>query len=224
MTGHNYLVPTQVQNGETLSLYANMYGCSVDDIKKVNSLKGDKLKEGQTINVPVGKKWKLPTSDDNVLDKKLSWFNDQVNDVHMKLYEPNLKPAEREKLEGQYIKLMNMKKERDAVATFKKAGNGINLVLEVKKEISVAEFRKLFPECTRNFYDYACDTNQRYCDDEQHTWVADPNSVYLEKGAKIMVRADEYAKDEGDTGWSGFCRSWKKTMPSWLGGGRLDGK
>lgn len=39
-----------------------------------------------------------------------------------------------------------------------------------------------------------------------------------------MVSADEYARDDGDKGWSGFKRSWIKTMPSWLVGGRLDGK
>ncbi|MCM1339233.1 MAG: LysM peptidoglycan-binding domain-containing protein [Muribaculaceae bacterium] len=223
MAGYNYLVPTQVQNGESLGLYANMYGCTTEEIKKANGLKGDKIKTGQTLNIPVGQKSKLPTSDKSVLDKKLSWFNDQVNNVHMKLYDPKLKPAEREKLEDQYIKLMNMKKKRDAVATFKKAGNGINLVLEIKKDITVTEFRKLFPECTKNFYDYAYDTNQRYCD-EVHGWVADPDIVTLQAGAKIMIRAEEYAKDDGDTGWSGFCRGWVKTMPSWLGGGRLDGK
>lgn len=219
----NNNITTIVQNGESIGLYSAMYGCTDEEIKRANGLKDDKIKEGQTLNIPIGKRTDLPVSDESVLDKKLSWFNNQLNDIHMQLYNPDLKPEEREKLEAQYIKLKNMKKERDKVAEFTKSGNGINLVLEMKEDITLTEFRRLFPECKTNFMNYAYETNQRYCDDV-HGWVADPDIVELRAGSKHMISTDDYARDEGDTGWAGFRRGWTKTMPSWLGGGRLDGK
>ncbi len=210
----NNSITTIVQNGETIGLYSAMYGCTDEEIKRANGLKGDKIKEGQTLNIPIGQRTDLPTSDESVLDKKLSWFNNQLNEIHMKLYNPDLKPEEREKLEEQYIKLKNMKKERDKVAQFTKSDNGINLVLEMKQDITLTKFRQLFPECKTNFMNYAYETNQRYCD-EVHGWVADPDIVELRAGSKHMIKSQDYARDDGD----GFWRSLKKTF-----GGRLDGK
>lgn len=207
-------IRTIVQDGETISLYSAMYGCTDEDIKKANNIKGDKLKEGQSLNIPIGKQWKLPASDDNVLDKKLSYFNDKVNEIRVQLYNPDLKIGEREVLEAQYIDLMNQKKERDKAASFTKSDNGINLVLEIKKDMTVSEFRELFPECTKNFYSYADKTNQLVFI-QGEGFYASPDNVTLYKGDKFMIKSQEYAKDDGDNLW----RSIKKTF-----GGRLDGK
>ncbi len=205
-------ITTTVQSGETLVLYARMYGCSVDEIKDANKMKDGKLSTGQKINIPIGKKWELPSSNDNVLDKKISYFNNKINDVHMQLYNPDLKPEERENLEQQYIELMNKKKERDATADITKAGNGINLVLTMKKDITVSEFRDLFPECSKKFYDYACDTDQREFI-QGVGWRANPDYVTLHEGDKIMLKAHEYAH-EGF--WNEVANGIKKQF------GRLD--
>ena len=177
--------------------------------------KGDKLTAGKKIVIPDVKKWVLQTNNSSVLDKKISWFDNQINDIHMKLFDPTLNSAEREKLEAQYIKLMNMRKDRKRVAAVTKAGNGINLVLDIKERISVAEFRKLFPECTTNFRDYAYKTNQAYCDPKRG-WVADPEGVFLEKGAHFIINEKEFARDDGDGFWRGVGKT--------LGLIRLDGK
>ncbi len=214
MSNYNYFVPTKVNDGETLSLYASMYGCSVDDIRQANGLNGNNIKTGQVINVPVGKKPDQKPSENNVLDKKLAYFDNKLEEAHMKLYDPNLELSEREQLEAEYIELKNLKKQRDEVAQFTKSDNGINLVLELKEGITVSEFRKLFPECTTNFMDYAYKTNQSdFIQGEG--FYSDPNQVILHAGSCHMVKSQDYAKDDGD----GFWRSIKKTF-----GGRLDGK
>lgn len=207
-------ITTIVQKGETIGLYSAMYGCTDEDIKKANKLNSNNIKVGQTLKIPIGQEWQLPTSNDNVLDKKLSWFNDKVNDVHMQLYNPDLKSEDREKLEKKYVTLMNQRKERNQTAEFTKSQNGVDLVLTLKKDISVSEFRELFPECTRNFMDYANKTNQASYDREKG-WTANPDNVILHSGTILTVSHDEYAKDDGDGFWRGL-----KTFF----GGRLDGK
>lgn len=211
MSGNNNIT-TYVQNGETLSLYASMYGCSVNDIKQANGLSGTKLKEGQQLVIPIGKPPQGAAEPESVLDKKLAWFDDKLDEVHLKLYNPNLKPTEREALEQEYIELKNLKKERDKVAEFTKAGNGQNLVLEMKKTITISEFRRLFPECTQNFMNYAYDTDQAYCD-PVHGWVADPDDVCLNEGDKIMINSRHYAHTKDDGFWRGVYKFF---------GGRLD--
>jgi len=107
-------IRTIVQNGETISLYSAMYGCTDDDIRKANNIKGDKLKEGQSLNIPIGKQWQLPASDDNVLDKKLSYFNDKVNEI--RAIRPNISlttdlivgfPGETEELFQETVETIN---------------------------------------------------------------------------------------------------------------------
>ena len=169
-----------------------MYGCTDEDIKKANGLKGDKLQTGQKINIPIGKKWELPTSDDNVLQEKLSYFDNKINEVHMQLYNPDLKPEEREKLEQEYIQLMNLRKERADAASIEASNNGINLVLTIKKDMSVSEFRRLFPECGKSFYRYAKSTNQAEFIQGQG-FYADPDYVTLHEGDKFMLKTQEYA-------------------------------
>jgi LysM repeat protein len=210
----NQNVTTIVQSGETLGLYSAMYGCTNEAIKKANNLQGDKLKAGQTLVIPIGENRKLPTNDSNVLDKKLSFFNEKINEAKMKLYDTKLTSEQREKLEDEYLKLVKQKAERDKFATFSKSGNGINLVLTIKDDITVSEFRKLFPECTTNFYEYAKKTNQVEFVNGQG-FTADPSSVTLKKGDTFMIKTQEYAKDSGDN----IIRSILKTF-----GKRLDGE
>jgi LysM repeat protein len=210
----NQNVTTIVQSGETLGLYSAMYGCTEADIKAANNLNGDKLKTGQSLVIPIGEKRKLPTDESNALDKKLSFFNEKINEAKMKLYDTKLTSEQREKLEDEYLKLVKQKTARDKVATFSKSGNGINLVLTIKDDITVSEFRKLFPECTTNFYEYAKKTNQvEYVNGKGFT--ANPSTVTLKKGDSFMIKTQEYAKDSGDN----FIRSILKTL-----GKRLDGK
>lgn len=208
-------IRTTVQDGETIGLYSAMYGCTDEDIRKANGIKGDKLKAGQQLNIPIGKMKMslLPTSTENPLKMKLSYFDDKINDIHIKLYTTELKPEEREALEQQYIELKNLRKERQDAASIDIAGNGINLVLEIKKDMTVSEFRRLFPECGKNFYDYACDTDQLQLYEEQHTWYADPDRVWLREGDKFMLKADEYAYQGF---WTELALSLKKQF------GRLD--
>ena len=199
-------IQTTVQNGETIGLYSAMYGCTDDEIRKANNLKGDKLQKGQKLNIPIGKKWELPTKDDNVLQEKISYFDNKINEVHMQLYNTDLKPAEREKLEQKYINLMNQPKERQATASIDIAGNGINLVLSIKRDITVSEFRELFPECRKNFYKYADKTKQTQFIQGQG-WHADPDNVYLHEGDKFMLKTQQYACQGG---WEEFKTSFRK--------------
>ena len=202
-------IQTTVQNGETIGLYSAMYGCTDDEIRKANNLKGDKLQKGQKLNIPIGKKWELPTKDDNVLQEKISYFDNKINEVHMQLYNTDLKPAEREKLEQKYINLMNQRKERQATASIDIAGNGINLVLSIKRDITVSEFRKLFPECTKNFYSYAKHSNQAVFTQGQG-WSADPDDVYLYAGDKFMLKTQDYV-------YQGFGKELKTSILKTLG-------
>ena len=226
MPDYTYLVPTQVQANETISHYSALYGCTNDDIKQANGLSGDRIRAGQTLNIPIGEKFDpLPTSDSSVLDKKLSWFNEQVNDVHMRLYDPNLSLEDREQLEARYNELLQMKRERDEVAEITKSNNGINLVINMKKDIILKDFQRLFPECKASFYDYAERTDQLGYPPEGHPYPYDkyyvePLNVGLSEGDKIMLRADEFAITEDEVG---FINHIKNGINKFFGG-RLDGK
>lgn len=214
MSGNNPRITTIVQKGETISLYSKMYGCTDEEIRRANGINGDKIKEGQTIKIPIGKKWAYKTSENNVLDKKLSWYDNNLNEVHMRLYNPKLKPKEREKLEAEYIRLVNNRVKRLETASIKKSADGKGFDMHIKKDITVSEFRKLYPECTTNFYEYADDTKQlRFI--QGKGFYADPNYVTLRKGANLKIGAGEYARDDGD----GIWRTIKLAL-----GWRLDGK
>ena len=187
-------ITSKVQSGESLSLYAAMYGCKVDDLKSANAEcfnKNGQLKEGSTLTIPIGQKPSEVPKRETTLEKKLNHFEDKLDELHMKLFDTSLKPEEREQLEQEYINMKNRKKERDEYASFKISEDKKGFDLCIKKDITVAKFRELFPECTRRFLKYAMDTNQRiYVQGEGFTYP--PEHVILHKGRTFDVRSSDY--------------------------------
>ena len=188
-------VLTTVQKGETLSLYASMYGCTVDQIKKANQGQigeNGAIKEGSQLVVPIGKKPDALAKRENAMQEKLHYFDDKLQEAKIKLYDPNLKPDEREKLEQEYINLKNMKRERDNTASIEISPDGMHFTLKMKKDITIADFRKLFPECGKNFTDYADKTKQtRY--ENGKGFIRDPKFITLHKDAEFTLKTQEYA-------------------------------
>lgn len=208
----NNMTTTLVQQGETLSMYANMYGCTVEELKKQNPGKVDskgQIKAGATLVIPIGEKVsKLPSKQDSLMQRKLYAFNERVNEAHMKLYNPKLSSQEREKLEQEYIDLMKQKKARDEAATVSISADGIHFDVKFNRRISVAEFRQLFPECNKNFYDYASETKQRtYVQGEG--FKADPENVYFNPDQHIQLKTQEYSHQGV---WQEFKTSVNKTL------------
>ena len=114
-------VTTTVQNGETLSLYAKLYGCSVEELKNLNKGKIGKngqIREGEVLVIPIGKKPKETNkAGRTTMQEKLNWFNDRLEEAKLKIYDPKLTSAEREKYEQEYINLLNQQKARNEVAS-----------------------------------------------------------------------------------------------------------
>ena len=188
-----------VQSGETLSLYASMYNCSVEDLKKANAGNLDKnggLKTGTKINIPIGQKPARLAKNNDEKMQKLNAFDNRLNELHMQLFNEKLKPDVREKLEQRYIELKNLKKERSQVATFSISAEGDKFDLKLKKTITVAEFRRLFPECTTNFLGKA--KEGPYINGKGHNH--DPKVATLEAGKTYSVRYNEYERHTGQ-GW-----------------------
>ena len=170
-----------VQSGETLSLYANMYNCSVKDLQEANAENLDKngvLKIGTKINIPIGKRPASLAKSDSQMQQKLDAFDNRLNELHMQLFNEKLNPNEREKLEQKYIELKNLKKEID----------------------NVAEFRRLFPECITNFMGKA--KAGPYINGKGHNH--DPQVATLESGKTYTVRYNEYERHTGQGWFDGF--------------------
>jgi len=193
-------------------MYAKMYGCTVEELKKQNPGKFDKqgqIKTGDTLIIPIGTHVsKLPSKQETLMQRKLYAFNERVNEAHMKLYNPKLSSAEREKLEQEYIDLMKQKQARDQAATISISKDGMHFDVKFNRNISVAEFRKLFPECNKNFYSYASKTQQTTFV-QGEGFQADPNNVYFYKGKNIQLKTQEYS-NEGF--WNELGTSIKKTL------------
>ena len=191
----NQNITSTVQSGETISLYASMYGCSVDAIINANKGKvgaNGEVSEGAEIIIPIGQPSEKKAASDDVLQAKLEYFDRKLEEALYKLYDTSLTPQKREELEQEYINLKNLKKEREQAAEITLTGDGYHLTLNIKKEMTISEFRRLFPECGRNFSDYADDTKQtRYVNGKG--FVRDPNVIKLRQGASFELKTQEYA-------------------------------
>jgi len=188
-------VTTVVQSGETLSLYAKLYGCSEEEIKKLNAGqigKNGAIKQGSTLIIPLGKK-PAETNKENrtTMQEKANWFNDKLEEAKLKIYNPWLTSAEREKYEQEYINLLNMQKKRNEAATIKQKDN-MHFELTINKDMTIAEFRELFPEVGKNFREYSDKTKQtRY--ENGKGLIRNPEEIVLHKGAKFTLKTQEYA-------------------------------
>ena len=188
-------VTTTVQSGETLSLYAKMYGCSTDELKKLNPGKIGKngeLQQGAVLIIPIGKR---PVESDKTgrttMEEKANWFNDKLEEAKMKIYDPKLSGQEREDAEQNYIQLLNMQKERNKVADIK-IKDKMHFSLDIKEDITLTEFRKLFPEVAADFKNYADETDQtEYVNGKGY--VRDPAKIVLKKGATFTLKTQDYA-------------------------------
>lgn len=211
-------VTTTVQNGETLSMYAKLYGCSTEELKKLNAGKIGKnggIKEGETLIIPIGKK--PPETDKSgrtTMEEKANWFNDKLEEAKMKIYNPKLSSSEREKYEQEYIELLNMKKARDEVASVKINGDNMHFDLDIKKDITITEFRELFPEVTRKFRDYSDKTGQTVFENGVG-FVRDPDVIVLNKGAHFSLKTQEYANQ-------GFLTELGTSIQKTFGWGEFD--
>lgn len=205
-------VTTLVQNGETLSLYAKMYGCSTEELTKLNPGKIGKngsLKSGSVLIIPIGKKPQETNKENRtVMQEKANWFNDILEEAKLKIYDPSLTSAEREKHEQTYITLLNKQKERDKAANIAISKDKMHFDLTIKENITLAEFRKLYPEVGKNFSDYADKTDQTEYKNGKG-FIRDPEKIILKKGAKFTLKTQEYA-NKGF--FSEFWTSVKKTF------------
>ncbi len=211
-------VTTIVQSGETLSLYAKLYGCSVEELKKLNAGKIGKdgaIKKGEVLIIPIGKKpAQADKSERTTMQEKANWFNDKLEEAKLKIYNPKLSNAEREKFEQEYIKLLNMQKKRNEVASIGISKDKMHFDLKIKKDITLAEFRKLFPEVGKNFSDYADKTKQtRY--ENGKGFIRNPKEITLHSGAAFSLKTQEYAHQ-------GFFSELGTSIQKTLGLGEFD--
>ena len=211
-------VTTTVQNGETLSLYAKLYGCSVEELKSLNKGKIGKngqIREGEVLIIPIGQKPKETSkAGRTTMEEKLNWFNDRLEEAKMKIYDPKLSSAEREKYEQEYIKLLNQQKARNEVADLSINKDKMHFDLKLKKNITISEFRELFPEIGKTFRDYADDTKQtRY--ENGVGFVRDPDVIVLKEGAYFSLKTQEVAHQ-------GFFSELGTSIQKTLGIGEFD--
>lgn len=189
-------VTTIVQKGETLGLYAKLYGCTTEELTKLNKGKIGKngaISQGEVLIIPIGKKATTTNKEGRTtLQEKANWFNDKLEEAKMKIYNPKLTNNEREKLEQDYIDLLNLKKARDEVASTGISKDKMHIDLDIKKDITIAAFRKLYPEVGKNFSDYADQTKQTKYENGKG-YVRDPNEIVLRKGAHFTLKTQEYA-------------------------------
>ncbi len=211
-------VTTTVQNGETLSLYAKLYGCSVEELTNLNKGKIGKngqIREGEVLIIPIGKKPKETNkAGRTTMQEKLNWFNDRLEEAKLKIYDPKLTSAEREKYEQEYINLLNQQKARNEVASLSINKDRMHFDLTLKKDITISEFRKLFPEIGKNFSDYADDTKQtRYKNGEG--FIRNPDVIVLHQGAHFSLKTQEVANQ-------GFFSELGTSIQKTLGWGEFD--
>ncbi len=211
-------VTTIVQSGETLGLYARMYGCTAEEISKLNPGKigkNGKIKQGEVLIIPIGKPpEKTEKKDRTTMEEKLNYFNDKIEEAKLKVFDPKLSSAEREKYEQEYINLVNLKKEREQTAEIALSKDGMHFDLKLKKDITIANFRELFPEVAKNFTDYADDTKQtRY--ENGKGFIRDPEEITLYEGSEFTLKTQEYANQ-------GFFSELWTSIAKTLGTGEFD--
>ena len=144
MAGEN--IRTTVQQGETLSLYANMYNVKIADIKAANGMKGNTLKEGAKIEIPIGKKQETeePIKKDNYFDRKVNYWQNELEEKRLALYDPDLTPEERETLEAEFIKLQNAQRKRKEVADVTFSEDQKSFTMTLKQGINAGDLRDLY--------------------------------------------------------------------------------
>lgn len=205
-------VTTVVQSGETLGLYAKLYGCSTEELAKLNKGKIGKngaIKQGEVLIIPIGKKPATTKKGERTtLQEKANWFNDKLEEAKMKIYDPKLSNTDREKYEQNYINLLKQKKARDEVASTGISKDKMHIELNIKKDITLAEFRKLYPEVGKNFRDYADKTKQTSYENGKG-YVRDPEKIVLKKGAHFTLKTQEYAHQGF---WTELGTSIQKTL------------
>ena len=205
-------VTTIVQKGEALGLYAKLYGCSTEELTKLNKGKIGKngaISQGEVLVIPIGKKPAATNKEGRTtLQEKANWFNDKLEAAKMKIYDPKLTSAEREKYEQNYINQLKQKKNRDAVASTAISKDNMHIELDIKKDITLAEFRKLYPEVGKHFRDYADETKQ-YSYENGKGFVRDPKTIILKKGAHFTLKTQEYAHQGF---WTELGTSIQKTL------------
>ncbi len=94
-------------------------------------------------------------------------------------------------MERKYIELTKLKKERQETAEF--VINGNKFKLNMKKTVTVSEFRRLFPECRKNFNGEA--KPGPYINGQGHNY--DPNVATLPAGESYTVGYNEYEHETG---------------------------
>ncbi len=139
-------VTSIVQSGETLSLYATMYGVSAEDIKEASGIKGNSLKAGQTITIPIGQKAETKKENKELTyqENKLQYWDKQIEEKRNALYNPDLSSEEREKLEEEYINLKNTNNYRKSLADVELSDDGKNVNITFKKNEAAWKVRSLF--------------------------------------------------------------------------------
>ena len=205
-------VTTIVQKGETLGLYAKLYGCTTEELTKLNKGKIGKngaISQGEVLVIPIGKKPAAAKKEGrSILQEKINWFNDQLEEAKLKIYNPKLSSAEREKYEKDYIYLLNLKQAREKFAGLSISKDKMHVNIDIKEDITVAEFRKLYPEVGKNFRDYA-DKTKQYSYESGKGYVRDPQKIVLRKGAHFTLKTQEYAHQGF---WTELGTSIKKTL------------
>ena len=144
MPGEN--ITTIVQSGESLSLYANMYNVKIDDIKAANKMKGNQINEGSKIVIPIGKKQEVeePEQKDTYFTRKVNYWQNQLEEKRLALYNPDLTPEEREKLEAEFINLQNEQRRRASVADVTFSEDEKSFTMTLKEGIHAGDLRELY--------------------------------------------------------------------------------
>ena len=211
-------VTTTVQSGETLGMYAKIYGCSTEELAKLNPGKIGKnghIKQGDVLIIPIGKKPEATNKEGRTtLQEKANWFNDKLEEAKMRIYDPKLTGEEREKYEQEYINLIKMKKKRNEAAEISINEDNMHFDLKIKEDITLAEFRELFPEVAKSFSDYADETKQTRFKNGTG-YVRDPEKITLKKGANFSLKTQEYANQ-------GFFSELYTSIQKTLGMGEFD--
>lgn len=182
-------VTSIVQSGETLSLYATMYGVSTEDIKEASGIKGNSLKVGQTITIPIGQKAETKKEDKDLTyqENKTQYWDNQIEEKRMALYNPDLSSEEREKLEAEYIELKNTNNYRKSLADVKVSDDGEYVTLTFKKNEAAWKVRSLFNLESGSLKTYLRDNN-RVPFIQGQGWVPDQASLREGDSVTISIR------------------------------------
>lgn len=186
-------ITTQVSKGETIDMYAKMYGTTTEAILNANKgLKEGQLKIGSKIVIPIGKPKVQAQKEESFKESKLNEFDNNVKNSKMELYNTNMTPKARELKEARYKALLAQQQERKETASITLSKDKSSYVLKMKKDISLTDLRKLFPELNSvSFSDYADETRQ-YSYENGHGFVKNPDKIIMKKGATIEMNIHKF--------------------------------